>query len=187
VLFLPSARLVDLTKLQFLKLSSTSKLEGFDCTEADGTDPVGLQEFIQKEALVYQSERIGVTYLILHGKDVVAFITVSMNCLSVNELEEPEKIAKVSSRRYPALLLGRLGVDKRFRDQNVGTYLCLWVIGLARQISQFVGCRYVTLHTLPEKTPFYKREPLNFIESSLERSDNKKLLYRRIVDESVSK
>jgi hypothetical protein len=112
---------VDLTELQFLKLSSTSKLEGFDCTEADGTDPLGLQEFIQREALVYQSERIGVTYLIPHGKDVVAFITVSMSCLSVDELEKPEKIAEVSSRKYPALLLGRLDVDERFRDQNVGT------------------------------------------------------------------
>jgi len=184
---LPSTQPVDPTKLQFLKLSSISRLEGFDCTEADGTDPLGLQEFIQREALVYQSERIGVTYLVLHGKDVVAFITVSMNCLSVDELEKPEKIAEVSSRRYPALLLGRLGVDKRFRDQNVGTYLCLWVIGLARRISQFVGCRYVALHTLPEKTGFYTRGPLDFVESSLERPDKKKLLYRRIVDQSVSK
>jgi GNAT superfamily N-acetyltransferase len=183
VLFLPSTQPVDLTKVQFQRLSSTSKLKGFDCTEADGTDPLGLQEFIQKEALVYQSERIGVTYLTLHGKDVVAFITVSMNCLSVNELDKPEKVAEISTRRYPALLLGRLGVDKRFRDQKVGTYLCLWVIGLARRISQVVGCRYVALHTLPEKAPFYTREPLNFVESSLQRTDKKKLLYRRIVDD----
>lgn len=181
---MPSPQPVDLARLHFVKLAPSFNLGGFDCTEPDGTDPLGLQEFIQKEALLYQSERIGVTYLILHAKDLVAFITVSMNCSSVDELEKPERVARVSSKRYPALLLGRLGVDKNFRDQKIGTYLCLWVIGLARRISQYVGCRYVALHTLPEKASFYTREPLNFVESSLERRDKKKLLYRRIVYES---
>lgn len=83
---------------------------------------------------------------------------------------------------YPALLLGRLAVDKNCRDKGIGTFLCQWVIGLARELATRVGCRYVALHTLPQKISFYTRDPLNFVVSSLKRSDAKLLLYRRVVD-----
>jgi len=180
---LPSAQAIDLTKLHFVKLSPESNISTLDCTEDNGADPLGLQEFILKEALTYQAERIGVTYLVLHEKTIVVFLTVSMNCLSLEELQQQEMIPEIKVR-HPALLLGRLVVDKRFRNLGIGTYLCQWVIGLARYLSELVGCRYVALHTLPDRSGFYKREPLNFTESSQPRPDKKKLLYRKITSES---
>ena len=76
--FLPSPHQVDLTKLRFEKLLPGWNVCSFDCTEADGSDPGGLQEFIQKEALTFQVEKLGVTYLVFHKNDIVAFLTVSM-------------------------------------------------------------------------------------------------------------
>jgi len=181
VSFLPPPHQVDLTKLRFEKLLPGWNVCSFDCTEADGSDPGGLQEFIQKEALTFQAEKLGVTYLVFHKNDIVAFLTVSMNCLSVEELPEKEKVPKIKVR-YPVLFLGRLGVDKRYQNQNVGTYVCQWIVGLARSLSEIVGCRYLALHALPERSSFYTREPLNFVESSSGRTDTKKLLYCRIAD-----
>jgi hypothetical protein len=111
----------------------------------------------------------------------MAFLTVSMTSLTIMELEPTEKVPK-AFMPYPSLLLGRLAVDKRCQHSRIGTQLCLWTIGLARELSTRVGCRYVALHTLPNKVDFYTRPPLNFIKSSYERSDGKRLLYRRIVD-----
>ena len=134
----------------------------------DGTDPHGLQEFITNEALKYQTERLGVTYLVFQDSAPVAFLTVSMSCLKISELDAEEQVSEVKVP-YPALLLGRLAVEKKHRHKDIGTFLCQWVIGLARDISGRVGCRYVALHTLPKTLDFYTRAPLNFVVSSLQR------------------
>jgi len=105
--------------------------------------------------------------------------------LSIADLGEDEEVRGVRVP-YPALLLGRLAVDKRLRGKGIGASLCRFAVGLAVEVSNTIGCRYVALHTLPDRVSFYTKEPLNFVESSLERPDKKKLLYLRVVDESVS-
>jgi GNAT superfamily N-acetyltransferase len=168
-------------RLQFRKLSPESDTSSLDCTDEDGTDPFGLQVFVTQEAFTYQAEKLGVTYLAFYEERLVGFVTVSMTCLKIEEVEEEEKVGEIRVP-YPALLLGRLAVDKGLRRKGIGTSLCEFAIGLAVDISERVGCRYVALHTLPNRVSFYTQEPLSFVESSLERRDNKKLLYRRIAD-----
>jgi GNAT superfamily N-acetyltransferase len=181
VAFLTTGSAVEPSTLRYEKLSSNLTSATFDCTEADGTDPLGLQDFITREAMKYQDERLGVTYVWFQDTRPAGFLTVSMTSLPIAQLEAPEMVAKVQVP-YPALLLGRLAVDKRCRRQSIGTFLCQWAIGLARDLSTRVGCRYVALHTLSEKTNFYTQDPLNFVESSFKRPDGKRLLYRRIAD-----
>lgn len=180
MLFLQSTPRVDPSSLRLEKLTSNLNSTIFDCTE-DENDPYGLQDFITSEALKYQTERLGVTYLVFQKADPVAFLTVSMTHLALNQLESPEEVPNVRTP-YPALLLGRLAVHKDRRNEQIGTFLCQWVIGLARELSARVGCRYVALHTLPERVKFYTRDPLNFVVSSFKRADGKALLYRRITD-----
>jgi len=148
-----------------------------DCTEADGTDPLGLQEFIEGEALKYQEESLGVTYLLLHGQDSIAFMTVSMACFEVEELGNLEQVDGVRVP-HPALLLGRLAVDKEFRSKGIGTSLCKYAVGLATVMSDLVGCRYVALHTTQAKASFYTQDPLNFVVCSQQKG--KLLLCRKI-------
>ncbi len=172
--------MVDSSNLRFEKLASNLNSATFDCTEKDGSDPFGLQVFITSEALNYQTERLGVTYLLFQEADPLAFLTVSMTNLLFTELDPPETVSNVRTP-YPALLLGRIAVNKNSQTGGIGTFMCLWVIGLARELSARVGCRYVALHTLPYRVGFYTRNPLNFVVSSFKRSDEKLLLYRRIV------
>jgi len=181
VSLLVSTSRVEPPSLRFEKLSSNLNSSSFDCTEADGSDPHGLQVFITDEALKYQTERLGVTYLVFQDSAPVAFLTVSMTCLRIAELGHLEKVPEIKVP-YPALLLGRLAVEKNCRGKGIGMFLCQWVIGLARELSTRVGCRYVALHTLPQNVGFYTRHPLSFVVSSLKKSDGKLLLYRRVVD-----
>jgi GNAT superfamily N-acetyltransferase len=153
VFLLHSPPKFDLSKLRFEKLSRESNTSRLDCTDEDGADPFGLQIFIRDEALTYQEERLGVTYLVFHESDLAGFVSVSMTCLGLADLGEGEKVEGVRVPS-PALLLGRLAVDKKSRGKGIGTSLCKFAIGLAVEISGAIGCRYVALHTLPDRVSF---------------------------------
>jgi GNAT superfamily N-acetyltransferase len=80
------------------------------------------------------------------------------------------------------LLVGRLAVDQRFRRKRIGTNLCSWCLGLARELSKQVGCRYVTFHAQREDAiSFYKNN--FFVLSEAEERLPTKLLYRKVVEE----
>ncbi|MGO9646167.1 MAG: GNAT family N-acetyltransferase [Candidatus Bathyarchaeia archaeon] len=172
---------IDPADLELKKLTCNVDPSIFDCTEDDGSDPHGLHAFITKEAEQYLSEGLGITYLAHHGQVPVAFLTMSMTNIPMNFLDNSEQVGEARFP-YPAILIGRLAVVKSFRGKSVGTYLTQWGIGLARQVAEKVGCRYVALHTLEHRVSFYTRNPLNFIESSFVRGDGKRLLYRRIIE-----
>ena len=142
---------VDLRQLTVRKLDEGVELSDFDCSL---DDDLGLNEFIHEEAMQYQNESLGVTHLFYHQDCLVGYVTVAMGSIGVREtrLYLPFFGPK---RRYPALLLGRLGVDNRYRNRNIGHCICLWSIGLAKELSKKVGCRFVVLMTNQSKVGFY--------------------------------
>ncbi len=172
--FLSHGDSVDFEELNFIKLDNQD-LSYFDCTE-NGKDEQGLQEFIQKEARPYQMANLGITYLVALRNTLVAFITVAMTALPISKMKKEEKIIGVEIKSYPALLLGRLAVDKRFRRKDLGSYLCTWCVGLARELSKQIGCRYVVCHAREAVIPFYVKN--HFVVSEAEKGPVK-LLYRK--------
>ena len=176
MLYLSASTSAEVEQLKFEKLDRQD-LSSFDCRD-DGKDEQGLQEFIEKEALNYQQENLGVTYLILLNEKVVAFLTVAMTSIFVERMKEEEKLAGVPFENYPALLLGRLGVDNRFRHKQLGTKACSWCLGLARDLSKRIGCKYVVLHARDAVVPFYICN--FFILSEAEKEKPTKLLYRKV-------
>ena len=164
-------------ELRFEELAS-QQLGSFDC-RVNGKDEQGLQEFIEKEARDYREKNLGVTYLVLLKGQVVGFLTLAMTSIRLERMMGEEKIAGVPFENYPALLVGRLAVDKRFRRREIGSKICSWCLGLARDLSRIVGCRYVTLHARQEVVQFYTRN--FFIVSEAEKDKPTKLLYRKVV------
>jgi GNAT superfamily N-acetyltransferase len=167
----------DTEELEFVKFAGQD-LGSFDCT-VNGKDEQGLQEFIIKEAREYQERNLGVTYLVELNGAVVAFLTVAMTSILVERMREEEKVAGVPFGNYPALLVGRLAVDRQFRHKKIGSKICSWCLGLARDLSKRVGCRYVALHALDAVVPFYTRN--FFILSEAEKGKPTKLLYRKVI------
>jgi len=130
---------VDFYKIWFKKLESTDDLASFNCDDGDDS---GCNEFIHKadEAKQYQKERHGITYLFYYEE------------ISAKRLEEPENIRL---RFYPCLLIGRLAVDNMWRRKGIGSYLADWATGLAMELSEEIGCRYVVLEAKESKVKFY--------------------------------
>jgi len=164
-------------RLQFEGLNSQN-LGSFDC-RVNGKDEQGLQEFIEKEAKGYQERNLRVTYVVRLGEDIVAFLTVAMTSIFVERMEKTEEVPGVPFANYPALLLGRLAVDKRFRQKKIGSSICSWCLGLARDLSKRVGCRYIVLHAREAVVPFYTKN--YFVVSEAEKDKPTKLLYRKVV------
>jgi len=136
------------------RLSGEHDLSGFCCNDDDVS---GVDEFIHKEALRYQEENMGVTHLFFHGDDVVGFVTLSMTHIEGKDAPDPEGLAYFGSKKPPSLLIGQLGVDNRYRRRGLGRLLCYWCEGLAIELNEKVGCRYLVLHTEKELIRFYER------------------------------
>jgi hypothetical protein len=146
-----SSSKVDLDQLIVRSLDEQADVSQFDC----GLDDVlGIDEFIHKEAMQYQNDSMGITYLFYHQNVLVGYVTVAMYAI---EVKETRLRMVTSEKRYPALLLGRLGVHNGYRHRHVGLSICLWTIGLAKELSRKIGCRFVVLLTSPTKVGFYQK------------------------------
>jgi N-acetylglutamate synthase-like GNAT family acetyltransferase len=115
---------------------------------------MGLNEFIHEEALQYQKENLGVTYLFFHRERIVGFVTLAMSQIETRETAFRLPL-KVTIKNYPALLIGRLGTANDYRRRNVGKNICLWSVSTTKNLSREVGCRLVVVMTNINKVEFY--------------------------------
>jgi hypothetical protein len=100
-------------------------VSAFDCGDPD------LNEFLQKDASVYQSEHLSFTRVVFHEKELVAYITFLTDSIV---LKTPEKKKLVdfhdSVMQWPALKIGRLAVaTTRQNSVALGKRFCstLWL------------------------------------------------------------
>jgi GNAT superfamily N-acetyltransferase len=103
-----------------------------------------------------------------------------MSSISAKRLAKKEKIS-IPLRFYPCLLIGRLAVDNTWRHLDVGTYLADWSTGLALELSEEVGCRYVILETKESKVEFYNK--CGFQRGAALAGDNLIWMYKKIAIE----
>ncbi len=117
-----------LTDLQLLPLNLEIDCFSFDC------DDNPINEFIHFEALDYQKEYLGNTYVLVCSQNIVrAYFTLFNDSLhdfgsSKNKFNREHKIPNSKRRRsYPAIKIGRFGVHK---DQQK--------TGLAYELMDFI-------------------------------------------------
>ncbi len=161
------------------KLDIADDLSSFCC---DKDDDLKCNDFIHKadEAKLFQKERQGITYLFFRSTEMVGYVTLAMSSIPAKRMEHRFK-KEVSLSFYPALLIGRLGVSNDWRRKGVGAHICEWCIGLAIDLSDKIGCRYVILETSKgERESFYTR--CNFQKAKVLVDDKKERvwMYQRI-------
>lgn len=147
----------------------------FSCGDED------LDDFFRKDVFLYEKELLGKTYCWIskeNPKDIVAIATLSYDGIKTFNLDNSSRNAfqrkiphQKRHRSYPAVLIGRLGVNKLFRGQglNIGSQLMdalkYWFVDENNK----AACRYIlvdaynneaTLHYYMKNgfTPLYKTE-----------------------------
>lgn len=168
------------TIYQIRKLSTQETIESFNCGDDD------LNDFILNEAQLYSKARLAVSYVIekRESKQVVGFFSLANDRVSLSDFENKTEFNRFRKKRfvndkriksYPAVKIGRLGIDISAKGQSLGTFIIDFIK------SYFVydnksGCRFITVDAYLEALPFYLKN--GFIPLSEESEDEPtKLLF----------
>jgi predicted N-acetyltransferase YhbS len=140
----PSSEFVILAKQ---RLEGTPP-QGFDCRrEAQNS-------FLYEWAWPDQRQRLTTTYVYRAAGMLVGYMAVCMDAVVLGTREKP---AALRYKNLAALKLAQLGVDHTLSGRGLGTLIIFDVVNLALELSQRVGCRYVTLDAQPDLVEWYQR------------------------------
>lgn len=170
-------RLVDECTLS--RLTVGTDLSAFDCSNGD------LNDFLQNDALSYDQALLGRTYIWTLDADprqIVCFFTVSNDSLRLENLTSStqnrikKRIAHQKHRRnYPAVLIGRLGVNLAARQQrqsddqspSIGDQLMDFIKGWFNSDQNKTGCRFIIVdaYNKPQVLRYYERNGFKFLQT----------------------
>ena len=159
-------------------LDANDRTAGFCCGEK------GIDEFIRKEALEFQKERLGVTYLFKREDELVGFVTLSMADLKRAKMNVADRLA-IGIENYPALLIGQLAVCKKFQAQDVGTFLCDFCLDRALRFSERVGCRFIVVNAIESAIGFYQK--YGFVLLPDQKDRKQKIMFLNILAKTLEK
>ncbi len=119
-------------------LTADHRLERFDC----GDEP--LNDWLLRRALRNQGEGSSRTWVVTDGQRVVAYYGSSTAALARDEA--PGRIRRNQPDPLPAMLLGRLAVDRDHQNQGLASALLKHFLLKAVEVSQLTGLRLVLVH-----------------------------------------
>lgn len=147
-------------------------LNGFDCNNND------LNEFFKQDAIKYSIDLLGKTYAFVLDEDkknIVCMFTVSNDSLKADDLPNSrrKKVNKEIPRNkqrksYPAVLIGRLGVDSRFSCGGVGSQLMDFIKAWFIDPLNKTGCRFIVVdaYNNSRAIKYYQKNDFEFLFSS---------------------
>jgi hypothetical protein len=158
---------IRLSDCKQIRLSSETIIKPFDCGDPD------LNEFLFQDSKNYLSELLAVTYLYEFGNDTVAFFSVSNDKIFYDEdlisRSFWNKFSRIIPNRkrmkgYPAVKIGRFGVNMRYKRNKIGTQL-LDFVKMFFLDNNKTGCRYITVDAYRklETLTFYDKNSFEFL------------------------
>lgn len=106
-----------------------------------------LDEWLRRYAGQNRRRDTAATWVIATPEgQVIAYASLAMT--AIDRTAAPRKVAKQSPDPVPALLLGRLAVDKSFAGLGVGTALVAHVLATAVELNEKAACRAVVVTAL---------------------------------------
>ena len=154
------------------ELINSTKL--FECSNLD------LNDFFQNDCIAFANELMGKTYcftLDSDSKNIVCSFTISNDSIKTSILPNARKkkvLKNIPSQKrfksYPAVLIGRLGVSKKFTSLGIGTELLNFIKSWFIERDNKTGCRFIIVdsYNTNEALNFYKKNGFNFLFSSEE-------------------
>lgn len=125
------------------KLQSTDAVERFDCGQP------GLNQFLQRYALLNQRANSAQTYVCRRDGAVVGFYSLAVG--SVNpEAAAPRVMKGLARHPVPVMLLARLAVDLDHQRQGLGQALLKDALLRTAQAADIAGVRALMVHAKDE-------------------------------------
>ncbi len=171
-------------KCTFCSLSESTikSLNDFDCGDID------LNDFFKNDCLNYSNELIGKTYCFTlddNPSEIVCAFTVSNDSIKANHLpnSRKKKVSKNIPREkrmhsYPAVLIGRLGVNSKYKNKGIGKELMSFIKSWFINSNNKTGCRFLVVDSYNEETPlnYYQQNDFIFLFSNENQEKEYKVL-----------
>ena len=160
--------------LQAVDESIADICSNFDCEHSD------INDFFHNHCVLYFKELLGKTYVFTLNEDpstIVCAFTISNDSIKTINLPKSGKRRLTKKiphtkhmRSYPAVLIGRLGVNKIFKHQNIGSELMDFIKSWFVNTNNKTGCRYILVDAYNEESPlkYYKKNQFTELFSSEE-------------------
>lgn len=157
------AFLADNCTFKILSADLLTKCKVFDCDHPD------LNDFFQHNSLDYSNQLLGKSYCFVSDEDptiIVCAFTISNDSIKVNTLPNSRKkkvIYKIPREKhfksYPAVLIGRLGVNKEYKCKGIGKELMDFIKAWFVDSGNKTGCRFIVVDSYNEPGPlrYYKK------------------------------
>lgn len=158
--------------IRVVRLTQDYEFKSFDCGNQD------LNGFLLTDSKPYAKRLLSVTYILETDEDIVAYFSVSNDKISVPDSDKAtwRKIKSLfphSKHRsdYPAVKIGRLAVNGKYRNCGIGTDILNFVKDLFITNNR-TGCSFVTVDALREAIPFYEKNGFKYLDKSSVSSDS---------------
>ncbi len=130
--------------------TNISIFSSFDCGNQD------LNDFFLNDCLKYKDALLGKTYCFVdvcgEKEEVVCAFTVSNDSIRMEDINKKNRNrinrSIPNSKRmnhYPAVLIGRLGVNVKYAKQGIGTELMNFIKAWFIDEENKTGCRYIAV------------------------------------------
>ena len=164
--------------IRVVRLTQDYEFKSFDCGNQD------LNSFLLSDSKAYAKRLLSVTYILETDEDIVAYFSVSNDKISVPDSDKAtwRKIKSLfphSKHRsdYPAVKIGRLAVNGKYRNNGIGSDILDFVKDLFITDNR-TGCSFVTVDALREAIPFYQKNGFKYLDkSAIETESDTCLMY----------
>jgi GNAT superfamily N-acetyltransferase len=142
-------------------LTSEHKLEGFDCGEP------ALNDWLARRALGNQAAGTSRTWVVTDEPTRMVVAYYASSTASVMRAAAPRRIARDQPADLPAILLGRMAVDRRHQGKGLSGAMLKHFMTKAIEVSEIVGVRLVLVRAKDEHAKTLYRHH-GFIESPID-------------------
>lgn len=141
-------------------------------------DHEDLDDFFNNESFLYSDELLGKSYCFRlndNPKQIVCAFTVSNSSIRISDLPSNRK-AKIRSKiphekhsnSFPAVLIGRLGINSEFKGKKIGSALMDFIKAWFIDPHNKTGCRFIIVDAYNEEIPlsYYTKNGFQYMFSS---------------------
>jgi predicted GNAT family N-acyltransferase len=104
----------------------------------------------------------------LNGK-FVGFYSVSMSSIESDKLFDEKRAATYA---HPAIIIGRILLDKNYRKMGIGGKIIVSIIQIAKLLNKFCACRFIIVDSKKNVEKFY--EKTGFVAIPKEKQQSKR-------------
>jgi len=89
------------------------------------------------------------------------------DCIDVKQVDPEDGRCGYPYRKYPAIKVARLATSKKHQGNGIGSRMLHEILTLTIMISEYVGCRIITVDAKSESVGFYERFGFKRVKSSV--------------------